>query len=508
MKRTLLILLMLFLGGVLTAQDRTSVFVSSRDVYPGEWGDEVIVRNYKNSHVLVHHHKTGNANNHCFMLKDMATGVVRGVYTNFGHSLDPDEYRVSCHVNDMQILGDTCYFCGQITYSPPPVYDAQGNLIDQSQSYGLLGLFPVTALQSGSIILHFEKVPSTEELYQLVPVRKSTLCNGYDVLVSAVGRMADDGAACVYEASLSGGIWSGSLMYLDASTDAVFTDIINNNGSLIVSSYLKCGGDSGVYATEPNHYVVVLHEATCNGYTTDYVAPFNTTETAMMYDFSTWTGGDGWGWHKSEVPLKLCNLSVGRFCMAFSSVKPNGASGIVSASMQSIYGMDTAMLLMRGTDLELKDMVRMSSNNCLAVLGKAVEYVRGTILIRGWTSSTALIAQNSDEVTLQSLDCWNAANLIMGGYKAGDHKRVSVLRQDVGHLVLTNECINTSFSGTAQLGNAYGDKLDCEWHNKYSQKPPEWSSVELQVLNINVAQDCEYYTFELLNNEQNEDEAE
>ena len=371
MKRTLLILLMLFLGGVLTAQDRTSVFVSSRDVYPGEWGDEVIVRNYKNSHVLVHHLKTGSTNNHCFMIKNMTTGVVRGVYTNFGHSLDPDEYRVSCHINDMQILGDTCYFCGQITYSPPPMYDFEGNLIDQSQSYGLLGFFPVTALLLGNVMCHFEKVDGTEELYQLVPVRKSTLCNGYDVLVSAVGRMADDGAACVYEASLSGGIWSGSLMYLDASTDAVFTDIINNNGSLIVSSYLKCGGDEGAYATEPNHYVVVLHEATCNGYTTDYVAPFNPTETAMMYDFSTWPGD-----------------------------------------------------------------------------------------------------------------------------KAGDHKRVSVLRQDVGHLDLNNECINTSVSGTAQLGNAYGDKLDCEWHNKYSQERPVWSSEELQVLNINVAQDCEYYTFE------------
>lgn len=489
-------MLMLFLGGALTAQERTSVFVSSRDVFPGEWGDEVIVRNYKNTHVLVHHHKTGNANNHCFMIKDMATGVVRGMYESFGHSLDPDEPSVSCHVNDMQILGDTCYFCGQLIWSPPPIYDINGNLIDQSESYGLLGFFPVTDLLSGSVTCHYEKVAETEELYQLVPVRKSTWCNGYDILVSAVGRMADDGAACVYEASLSGGSWSGSLVYLDASTDAVFTDIINHNGSLIVSSYLKCGGDEGVYATEPNHYVIVRHEATCNGYTTDYVAPFSTTETAVIYDLSTWQGSAGWGWHKSVAPLKLCNLSTGRFCMAFSSVKPDGSSGIVAASMQSIYGMDTTMLLMRGTDLELKDMVRMSSDNKLAVLGKAVEYGRGTTLMRSWAGSTVAVVQNSDEVTLQSLDCWNAKNLIMGGYMADDHKKVSVLRQDVGQLPLNNECINTSLSGTAQLGNAYGDKLDCTWIEKYTQLQPVWSSVESLVLNISVTQDCEFFTFE------------
>ena len=107
-----LVLVALLACGVLNAQDLELLTDSVQMEFPFPGGDQVITRNYKNTHFVTHFRNQNDTSSHSFTVCKKPNGPVMRFSTNFPGGLP---FRTTfCNVNDMQIFGDYCYFCGKM----------------------------------------------------------------------------------------------------------------------------------------------------------------------------------------------------------------------------------------------------------------------------------------------------------------------------------------------------------------------------------------------------------
>ena len=111
-KKISLILVAFFVCGVLNAQNIEVMTTSLQVEFPFLGGDQVITRNYKNTHFVTHFRNYNDTLTHSFTIYKKPGGPVARVSTTF--PIELPNHTTYCNVNDMQIYGDYCYYCGKM----------------------------------------------------------------------------------------------------------------------------------------------------------------------------------------------------------------------------------------------------------------------------------------------------------------------------------------------------------------------------------------------------------
>lgn len=288
--RKIVFLIMLLLSVSSGAQVLRPAQASALSHMPNCYGSQVVVRNYAGSQVVIHHVERSNKYVHHFAIQRQDVDDMRELVVVLGGQ---GEFDTTYAVNDMRVLGDSCYFCGteMVDYGAP-LLDSHGNPITpQVYKRGMVGRFSLSALINGEESdFHLTTIRGTAEFSRLDAARPypNLVSDHYRVMLTAVGRYGNNGAvegSCLLEMAdyLQGG-WRYSLTDLDGQE--VICDVVTAGWAKYVASFYYGDGED----PEQGGWNLVLHDCTSDGFAARY-AHQSVSETATIYDF----GRMGWG---------------------------------------------------------------------------------------------------------------------------------------------------------------------------------------------------------------------
>ena len=481
-KKTVLIVVALFVGGTLHAQDIELATASVQMEFPFPGGDQVITRNYKNTHFVTHFRNQNDSSTHCFTICKKPGGPVLRFSTDF-----PDEIpsRTSfCNVNDMQIFGDYCYFCGRMRSVE---YDMVTGMPIIESTQGFWGYFSVADALLQNVTIRYNKVDNTYELYQMAVGQNAATG---DVVVSTVGVCDDRTTACVAELVQAGSSWSQSVAVINNVSDIVFADIVNVGGKFYMASYNRCSdGD----ASDVRHWTFNVHSSSNWGFGADY-ASVASVETAAQHNVQSLFGSPHTGWHTGDMTIKLCALAGWRFCLAYNGRDSDGTEGVVMLSLSNEFQVDTVLAFTDGVGSKLLDMVRIPKNNVVAALTRSQGTPDGTVYYPTLGDPTYGVPYlRCSGVRVQSLDRRNLTNIVMGGYQTTSFKKITEMTQHVDYVYpnFENSCFETDHVTYYPKDDYYPEiKYLCEWGYRQAVKPVSWREQERGVNYFDVSITC------------------
>lgn len=489
MKRIVLIIAFMAVCGMLFSQTPFIATVSSRHNYPALKGDQVITRVYKGNQTLTHYRHNESEYIHSFIIHKIGlpNAYTKRMQFNLNEGVEPDEPFRKLTVNDMRIEGDSCYFCGKLTFIGPVMYDANNNPIWPEYDVGIVGFFSILDLIAGNVTLQYKYYNTTSEFTRLT-TWSYKYGQSRSLMVAAIGRLLSQPNPCVLELMNTNNTWTESLGYIN-STDEVFSDILYNSDRLIVASYQKCNGDEGNYQYEPNHWKFTLHCASRYGFCFDYGF-----ETAAEYDtYGLTTNYGTTGWHNSDVQLRLCKLKNGRSCMAYGAMQSNGQPCALLFSLSDPIVVDTIMALHSDAGYSIvQDMVGLlGGGNTIAVLTSCWGVEEGRLHFPTIsTTNTTAPHINMYGNMKRSVDKWDPYTAIMGGYETNG-KVIWEFKQNKNTLYPATPIISCFLSGCSYceaIGSLSAEKSNYEWYNDFLNDMVSWVTRDCIV----TSEDCEY----------------
>lgn len=475
MKHIQLLFIFMSVCGMLFSQIPSFPIVSSEHDYPALKGDQVITRVYDGNQTLTHYRHNENEYIHSFIIHKfgLPNAYTKRMQFNLDEGLEPSEPFRKLTVNDMRIEGDSCYFCGKLTFIGPVMYDINNNPIWPEYDAGIVGFFSILDLIAGNVTLQYRYYNMTSEFTRL-----TTWSYKYGqsrrLMVAAIGRLSAQPNPCVLELSNTNNCWTESLGYIN-STDEVFSDILYNPDRLIVAAYQKCNGDEGDYQYEPNHWKFTLHYATCNGFCLDYGL-----ETAAEYDtYGLTTSFGTTGWHNSDVQLRLCKLKEGRSCMSYGAMQSTGHPSILLFSLLDPIAVDTIMALHTDNGYSIvHDMVGLlGGGNTVAVLTSCSGFEEGRLHFPMISTTVTTFPQiYINGYTKRSVDKWNSYSAITGGYGTTG-KVIWEFCQNRSSLYPTTpiiSCFINSYSNCEAIGGLGAEKSNYEWSKLFINYQFSW----------------------------------
>lgn len=443
---------------VLQAQVYRPCYGSAKSFFPECDGTGVIVRNYSDDNLIVHHLSSSDPYVHHFAYQRQDVDDILEISLRLGGLAGDVDTAYS--VLDMRVLGDTCYFCGNqmVTYGRP-LYDINGNIIDNaSASKGILGYFSIVEMLEGNPHVNIAILDSAMRLTRLAVRRPPEGApNLYRVLVAAVGVTQGD-TSCVVEARLAeDGSWSRiqSVPKLPYRHDR-FTDIITTSQSIIVSAI----SSANPYSSGCN-WNITLHEAPAEGFGMRFGLT-SVDEHPMCYDFSS--TDCGWGQHADDAEVRMCEMQSGKFALSFGSVNRNtDASGIVVAQFSGYDVMTSLNAISSSPHPKVRDMAYAPQHNVLGVLAYNNVYTHGGVFL------TPISSPAQAHVFLGSgMRLWSLAHYTRGTIIAGGHEvmsvRVACLWQDPS-TVRTPQCAEVDDCEWGSCGTIPAMKDACKWNN-------------------------------------------
>ena len=500
-KRISLVLVAFFICGVLNAQNIETVTASVQMDFPFQGGDQVITRNYKNTHFVTHFRMQVDTLTHVFTICKKPSGPVLRFATTF--PMDFPSRITYCNVNDMQIFGDYCYFCGRMKIVE---YDMVTGALMSESTRGFWGYFSIADALSQNVLLRYDTVNTTYELYQMAVGQNATTGG---LIVSAIGVCNDQTTACVAELVQSGSSWQQSVAVIDNVGDIAFADIVNVGGKFYMASYNRCSDND---VSDVRHWTFNVHASSNYGFGSDYANTWS-TETAAQHNVQYLFGSPHTGWHTGDMTIKLCALAGGRFCLAYNGRDNDGTEGVIMLSQSDEFQVDTVLAFTDGAGSKLLDMVRIPKRNVVAALTRSQGAPNGTVYYPTLGVPTYGVPYlRCDGVRVQSLDCRNLTNIVMGGYQPANSKKITEMTQHVDYVYphVENTCFETGHVTYYPKDDYYPEtKYECVW--KYIQIPIQvyWWEQARGGLYFEINTTCtEYPSGIVMDNEEDEENEE
>lgn len=490
MKRIVLIITFMAVCGMLFSQTPFIATVSSKHDYPALKGDQVITRVYNGNQTLTHYRHKENEYIHSFIIhKDGLNAYTKRMQFNLDEGVEPDEPFRKLTVNDMRIEGDSCYFCGKVTFIGPVMYDAYNNPVWPESDRGVVGFFSILDFISGNVTLQYKFYNTTSEF-----IRLTTWSYKYGqsrrLMVAAIGKLNSQPNPCVLELKNTNNSWTESLGYIN-STGEVFSDILYNSDRLIIASYQKCNGDEGNYQYEPNHWKFTLHTASnygfCWGYGFETAAEYDTYGLATSYGTT--------GWHNSDVQLRLCKLKNGRTCMAYGAMQSSGHPCALLFSLSDPFAVDTIMALYSDAGYSIvQDMVGLlGGGNTIAVLTSCLGVEEGRLHFPTISTTITTFPQvNIYGYMKRSVDKWDSYSAVMGGYETNENV-IWEFKQNKTNLYPATPIISCFISGYSfceAIGSLSAEKSNYEWSTLFDNHLFSWDGKDCIVTSEDYEKVC------------------
>lgn len=412
MKRLLLLLTSMLLIAHSMAQYYTPLYASALSRMPSCQGKDVIVRNYAGRYLLIHHTSEADVHEHHFAIQSQDSPSFRELVVMMGGGTESVD--VTYEINDIQVLDDTCYFCGtKVVDLGAPALDYWGNIVgSQYQNIGFLGRFALTSIaEDGNAGFEIYEVPTVERLTQLaVTPGRNTQTADFHVMISAIGQMSDSifGSCVVEAANYVGRGWLYSIAAVEESDNESFVDILSTGSRTYLASFQSASVDN----PDAGGWGLILHDVGLHGFAEEYYQSF-WLEDAIRYDF----GETDWGWHTGGAQLRMTELPNKRIGFSFGSHNSEDElDGLLTASFTDIGCLDTVTLVRTSPDVYVKDIVYLSSVNQLAVLaGDRDYYNRGVFLSKiGYNGNIPVLHKQG--MKLQSLCRYTGRTVFTGGF--------------------------------------------------------------------------------------------
>ena len=210
---------------------------SAQYKFPTTTGQQVIVRESDAGVPVISYRREGplalDIGAH-FVYGDLYSGTARDFLITDTLNMAGDYIRYT--VNDMRVVGDMCYFCGnrECTYGEPDPWTG-GLVID---SIGILGRFRLDPSGFGaSLKFELKHMHGTKSLN-----RMATYTYYQDTVLAMIGVVdMPSSQSCVAVARERGsGSWGYTVLYPEVSdTMDIFTDIAVDTGMTTIASYRK-----------------------------------------------------------------------------------------------------------------------------------------------------------------------------------------------------------------------------------------------------------------------------
>lgn len=294
--------------------------------------DNMLIRNYADSMMVIHGVDRNDPAQHYFVVESEIVGTLpRYFVCNLGAVFSPhgDTYTV----NDMRTYKGKCYFCGTIRSQMwDPVYNHAGEIIDSGLTYrGFIGFFDMNEVLGSGGTIHLSPIPNTERLTRMVVYN-----DDYDneIIITAVGTTNENTVpACMVEVKYEtdpSGAWGWTRTMIQptgCSSEEYLTDIIVTDGRVETVGYALC--HDGPYTYDANHYRFRLHECKIYGFYECH-ARYGIPETAYVYEIRNPESGI----HNNDVNMVMCPMRDETFAVAYNTLlfTFDGASNMIGSS--------------------------------------------------------------------------------------------------------------------------------------------------------------------------------
>lgn len=294
--------------------------------------DNMLIRNYADSLMVIHGVDRNDPAQHYFVVESEIVGTLpRYFVCNLGAVFSPhgDTYMV----NDMRTYKGKCYFCGTIRSQMwDPVYNHAGEIIDSGLTYrGFIGFFDMNEVLGSGGTIHLSPIPNTERLTRMVVYN-----DDYDneIIITAVGTTNENTVpACMVEVKYEtdpSGAWGWTRTMIQptgCSSEEYLTDIIVTDGRVETVGYALC--HDGPYTYDANHYRFRLHECKIYGFYECH-ARYGIPETAYVYEIRNPESGI----HNNDVNMVMCPMRDETFAVAYNTLlfTFDGASNMIGSS--------------------------------------------------------------------------------------------------------------------------------------------------------------------------------
>lgn len=403
---------------------------------------------------------------HTFFIKDLfnSTSMVFSTYFNATSSND---YSVS--INDMELYGSECFFCGTITY---PYFEPLSN---NYISKGIVGHFTTTSFIYGASLLVFAIVPQTSQLTRLA-VNKPD--DGGIIKINTIGILDDYNTACLAEINYPPSLaWNATLNYIPDQSKILFSDILSTRDSTILLAQYKCAnnisyGNSGY---DFSHQIILLDRFTRNGCYSDC----NSVPLHYMAHYF-FPDNESYNFHYNKAPMALCNVQDNHFGAAFG-VKNNfdNISGIRYFSFPNIWQYDSSIFCKTGEHPRLKDLDYSPTYNKVFTLSWDDEYNNSVVNIFSMGNAIHPVTRLSGSgIELNSLSMRGLTTYLDITSHRVSNSLFHLLSQRVDALSYTT-CFNKGILNYSVFPEKRAALLVANWKAMYIEKDIQWETAEI-----------------------------
>ena len=347
---------------------------------------------------------------------------------------------VNYMVNDMEVVGNRCYFCGKRRYAVGLEYDMWGHLVSVFDSVGFIGtmlLDDITNLPGGKVYYQLCDIQGTSELLRLDAILDPDTQK--DTLIGMVGRSVPRGKTCLVTIKIRGSAWAGDIRYA-SSTDELFSDVVFAADKIVVATH---------FVNHPYEFALRAGDVNDVFYTTNYssldgVYRFNTLPMTCNSRELHPT------WHYDDVDIRLSAVpSTSKVVVAYESFSTRPSTPMINYSLTSLYKMDLALpmptpgitmldainvnSLIRSTDV-LADLKHVGTTDWTALVqrNKSSSYIASMMQEVSWTPVVDMRSYASGlDDSWTSVDIYNGQQIWVAGNRPNHNDSVVLFYQHI-----------------------------------------------------------------------------
>lgn len=440
--------------------------------------DNMLIRNYADSLMVIHGVDRNDPAQHYFVVESEIVGTLpryfvcnlRAVFSPHG-----DTYTV----NDMRTYKGKCYFCGTIRSQMwDPVYNHAGEIIDSGLTYiGFIGFFDMNEVLGSGGTIHLSPIPNTERLTRMVVYN-----DDYDneIIITAVGTTNENTVpACMVEVKyeiVPSGAWGWTRTMIQptgCSSEEYLTDIIVTDGRVETVGYALC--HDGPYTYDANHYRFRLHECKIYGFYECH-AKYGIPETAYIYEIRNPESGI----HNNDVNMVMCPMHDETFAVAYNTLRfTDGYGGPLLFTFDGASNMLDAKVIYRDLWGRVKDLAYLHSCDKMAMLTIDEEKPSGAVRvhpcnINDCDGTDCLVRTHNN---LQTIDSYNGKYVLIGSSSFFD-RPIYKIQQDGTSMTDedgTTTCLNTAENMCCKMRTTAPTPEVCDWHVFYENIDHVWA---------------------------------
>ena len=465
---------------------------SKTRLFPELRGEEVIVREWTGGNYVVHVRDADYPYRHYFLLEKTQNDQVVGF--SFDLQLNDVGY-VTLYVNDMQLYGDSCYFCGEVVIDQgAPVVLPDGTvLVPRFVSYGFVGRFGMADTVGGSWRLDYRLIQDVDRLLQMAVYHPNEELAGFKLMVVATAEAGNlNSPSCLVEIKESSNMNWGYRVLQTETVGLIFTDVLARGNDLFVSSHMECSDNPD----DVEHWIHYVHHSWCGGFWETH-ASFNFVENATKVDSRYMDpSGYGWGWHRSDTPMRMCMMNGDTFCLSYTVLNwSTGEHGVIFHPMLTEFVGFVPRLYYDCCDANLCEIVYSPLSDMMTVLmqGQGTVIYPWYVTTNKWSTLLMGAVGYMSDMKLESLCRRGGRSFYMGGHGETDHKARVVTQQvmamEPGHDFCFSE---RRFVGATVLDAPFIDKRVFRWIENKNKLSFDWSSMTGTVGAVGYSIPCFY----------------